>query len=429
VSTVRAQPRPRAPVAASAPAPARRPAQPRTVRLRRHYPGRHVGSISVASIVAWQVALGLVVAGYVYHRGFGPLLIAGVLVLLIVATFTVVTWNGRSLWRWRRVRAAYAKRNRKAQVAPPHDPALAPLREWLPSFELASVAGRRGGRSVGVAYDGTGYVILLGPDREDLIASADPVNVPLRALINLGEAEGVRLSAAQLVVRTLPAPAPTLGPYGAQLAASYAEISTGSTPSSMSWWVALRLEPSRDSTALTLDGTDHDAIRRALRSSVGYATKVLSSSGLPCRPLEETELREVLTLTLAVDPHYMPPSRRERRTRETWRTWMCDGTAHVSGWVRSWPRWGPAALTDVLAAMASIPVLSATASLSFSWSPENAVRCSSFVRVCAPDAKMARTAFRRLSQEASRSGVQLVRLDGEQLPGVLATIPLGGSAP
>jgi type VII secretion protein EccE len=410
---------------AAPPRGSKRPPQRSGVHMRRTYPGRHIGPLPLAPVIAWQVAIGV---GLTAFAAGGPWVIAGAVVPLVVAVLTVLWWNGRPLWRWLRVWMAYRGRNFRAEAGPPSDPAMAPLREWLPRFELASVAGRRGGRSVGVAHDGSGYVVLLGPDREDLIASADPVNIPLRALANLGEAEGIRLASAQLVIRTLPAPAPTLGPYGAQLGASYAEISTGDTPSVMTWWVALRLEPASGGTSATLDGTDHDAVRRALRASVGWATKVLSSSGLPCRPLEESELREVLTLSMSVDPHHVPSARRNRRTKESWRGWTCDGVSHVTGWLRHWPRSGPPTLSRVLAAMAGLPVLSATASLSFTWPSDQTVRCSSFVRVCAPDAKAARTAFRQLSRAAGQSKISVVRLDGEQVPGVLATIPLGGGA-
>jgi ESX secretion system protein EccE len=426
VSAVREHP---AAVPRGAPAPrqrqADRPPSRSTPGMTRTYPGRHLGPVPVATIVAWQAALGILAAGVAYG---GILRFVGAFAVLLVAALTVLWWNGRPLWRWMRVWLAYRSRAARATVGPPHDPALAPIREWLPGFELASVAGRRGGRTVGVAHDGSGYIVLLGPDREDLIASADPVHIPLRALASLGEAEGVRLASAQLVIRMLPAPAPTLGPYGAQLGASYAEISGGATPSVMSWWVALRLEPARDGTSVTLDGRDHDAIRRALRASVGWATKVLSSSGLPCRPLEESELREVLTLTLNVDPQRAPASRRERRTAETWRGWNCDGVAHVAGWVRSWPKAGMPALTNVLGGVSGLPLLAATASLSFTWSPENTVRCSSFVRVSAGDPKTARGAFRQLARHSGRARVSLVRLDGEQFPGILATTPLGGGA-
>jgi type VII secretion protein EccE len=395
-------------------------------RMSRAYAGRHLGPLPVATVVAWQVGIGLLAAGIAQG---GWLLIVGAVVFVLVAGATVVYWNGRPAWRWLRVWASYRGRNSRAGVAPPHDPGLAPIREWLPAFELASVAGRRAERPVGVAHDGAGYVVVLGPRSEDLIASADPVNIPLRALASVGDAEGVRLASAQLLIRTLPAPAPTLGAYGAQVGASYHEISGGSTPSLMSWWIALRLEPGRDGTAVTLDGDDVDAVRRALRTSVGWATKVLSSSGLPCRPLDESELREVLDLTLGVDPQHVPGSRRERRTAESWRGWTCDGVAHVSGWLRSWPRAGIPSLSRLLDAMAGLPVRSATASLGLTWTPEHTVRATTYVRVSADDPKAARTAFRQLTKQSRSARISVVRLDGEQLPGVLATIPLGGGTP
>nr|WP_238362084.1 type VII secretion protein EccE [Actinopolymorpha pittospori] len=197
----------------------------------------------------------------------------------------------------------------------------------------------------------------------------------------------------------------------------------------MSWWIALRLEPGRGGTAVTLDSDDIDAVRRALRTSVGWATKVLSSSGLPCRPLDESELREVLDLTLGVDPQHVPGSRRERRTAESWRGWTCDGVAHVTGWLRSWPRAGIPSMSRLLDAMAGLPVRSATASLGLTWTPEGTVRTTTYVRVSAEDPKAARTAFRQLTKQSRSARISVVRLDGEQLPGVLATIPLGGGTP
>lgn len=392
-----------------------------TARVVRSYPGRRIGPLPLGPLVAWQVGLGTAALGFAYG---GPALIVGVAVLVAVVAATVIWWGGRPLWRWFGVWTAYRRRNAAAKPGAPQDPALAPLREWLPDLALTSVAGRRGQPDVGVAYDGSGYTFLLGPSSEDLISSADPVNVPLRALADLGEAEGIRVASAQLVVRTFPAPSPALGAYGAQLAQSYNEINTAPAPATVAWWVAVRLDPGVGGTGLTLDGENVDAMRRALRTSIGWATKVLSSSGVPCKPLGETELREVLALTMSVDPQYIPQSVRTRRTAETWRGWKCDGIAHATGWVRSWPRAGLPGASRLFAAMAALPV-AATATLTLSWTPENMVRASTFVRIGAESPKQARAAFKQLTKLASKVRVGLVRLDGEHAPGVVATIPLG----
>ena len=377
-------------------------------------------------MIAWQVALG----AFLVALATGNLILELVAALFVIAVgvCTLTWWNGRPLWRWFRVWRGFRFRNRKAAPALPHDPALVPLREWLPEFELASVEGKRGAEQVGIGYDGAGYIALLGPDREDLIASADPVTIPLDALAAVGEAEGVRLASAQLVVHTLPAPVPTLGAYGGQLAQSYTEINAAAAPASVSWWVALRLEPSRDGTAATLDGVDAAAVRRALRTSVGWATKVLSSSGLSCKPLSKGELREVLALTLGVDPHHRPTSLSARRTKEAWRSWSCDGASHISGWVRSWPKNQLAGMTTLLGTMAGQAVRSSTASLSVSWPPGSEMRWSGFVRIVGENPKAARAAYRQFSKQAGKNKTGVVRLDGEQMPGVLNTIPLGGGA-
>lgn len=372
-------------------------------------------------LIAWQVGLAGVALGYAYG---GVTLIVGIVVLLAVAAATLFWWGGRPLWRWFGVWNAHRKRNSAARPGAPHDPALAPIREWLPDLAVTAVAGRRGQPDVGVVYDGSGYTFVLGASTEELISSADPVGIPLGALANLGDAEGIRIASAQLIVRTFPAPSPALGAYGAQLAQSYTEINTAPAPATVAWWVAVRLDPGVAGTGLTLDGEDAEAMRRGLRTSIGWATKVLSSSGLPCRPLGENELREVLALTLSIDPHYIPQSVRNRRTAETWRGWKCDGIAHATGWVRSWPRSGLAAAPRLFAAMAALP-FAATAALTLSWTPENVIRTSTFVRIGAENPKHARAAFKQLSKYASRGKVSLARLDGEHVPGVLATIPLG----
>lgn len=427
MSAVRQQPRsaPARPRPAQRRAQRKAPRRPNTRhRLARSYLGRHLGPVPLGPLICWQLAIGLLAVGL--GRG-GLMVILGALAVIVVAVFTLVPVNARPLWRAIGVWLRFNSRSSRAQIAPPHDPELAPLREWLPDLELTSIVGKRGGPQIGVCYDGSAYVVVLGPDGEDLISSAEPVNVPLRALADIGQAEGVRLASAQLVVRTVPAPAPTLGPYGAQLAESYHEVNqAAAAPAQVSWWIALRLEPSWSGTSFALESDDEDGIRRGLRRAAAAATRVLSSSGLPCKSLDEAELRDVLQLTTASDPRQVPPAARVRRSKETWQSWTCDGSAHSTAWVRKWPARGLPSMAQLLNAMAGLPALSATASLSLSWPPENEVRCSAFVRITSDGPRNARTGIDHLYRGLSRSGFGLTKLDGEQVPGLLATIPLGG---
>lgn len=394
--------------------------------LVRVAPGRHLGPIPVAPLVAWQI--GLVVAVIVAVRG-GPWLALAAVIVLALVVLTLIRHRQRALWRWLRVWQLFRRRRRAARPVQ-HEPVLGPLREWLPELEITAIDGRRGA-SIGVVFDGTAYTMVLGPDGEELITSANPDTIPLRALGEVGEVEGIRLASAQLLVRTVPAPAPMLGTYAPRVGASYTEINQTFAPASASWWIALRLEPARsaDSLAVDSDGVPSEALVRALRKLLGWSTKVLASSGLPCRALDENEIREVVALTSGSDPTVPPPTRRDRRTRETWTRMTVDSTTHITGWVTKFPRRGLRAMTSVWSAMAALPVDAATAALILVWSPSGELRCSAYVRVQTTDARAAQRALTQLGRNLGRARVRFARLDGEQLPGLVATIPLGGGTP
>ena len=83
-------------------------------------------------------------------------------------------------------------------------------------------------------------------------------------------------------------------------------------------------------------------------------------------------------------------------------------------------------MSQLLGAMAGLPALSATASLTMSWPPENEVRCTAFVRLTSDNPRNARAGLDHLSRALTRNGFGLTKLDGEQVPGLVATIPLGG---
>lgn len=389
-------------------------------------PGRHLGPIPLAPLVIWQVVLAAALGSA--SRG-GPWLIVAAVLVLALVVLTLVRHRGRALWRWLRVWRGFRSRRRAARAVQ-HEPLLGPLREWLPELEITAIDGRRGS-SIGVLFDGSAYTMVLGPDGDELITSANPDTIPLHALAEVREVEGIRLASAQLLVRTVAAPAPILGNYAPQVGASYAEINPTFAPASAAWWIALRLEPARSADSLEIDdeGVASETLVRALRKLLGWSTKVLASSGLPCRALDENEVREVVALTSGADPAVTPPGRRDRRTNETWTRMNLDASAHATGWVTRFPRRGLRAMTSVWSAMAALPVHSSTAALILAWSPSGELRCSAYVRVCAGDGRSAQRALTQLGRSLGRARVRFARLDGEQLPGLLATIPLGGGVP
>ncbi len=80
----------------------------------------------------------------------------------------------------------------------------------------------------------------------------------------------------------------------------------------------------------------------------------------------------------------------------------------------------------LLPVLAEVPAQSTSLALMIEPGAGDAeVRC--LVRVAAPPAQLA-GACQHLVEAATRSGVELFRLDGEQLPAVYATAPTGGGA-
>lgn len=392
----------------------------RSARPRLAPAGARIGPISLAALVAWQVVIALLLFGL---RDPGWILIVALLALVLVAAVTLVPWHGRLLGHWLGVWSGFRRRADAAGSAP-YDPMLGPLREWLPELTVTSTASRTG-TPIGVVYDGSGYSAVLAPEIEDLITATGPAPIPLQALAGLGSMDRIRFTSVQFVVRTTPAPVPRLRAYAGQLATSYDEINSVGAPAMSSWWLGLRYDPSVAVGALGVGADDTEAVARELRSSVTWTSSVLSSSGLPCRPLDEPGVREVLALTSGAQVDAAPPHG-VRRTSETWSVWTGDQMSHVTGWVRDWPSDGLAGMTRLLGALAAAPADSATAALTFSWPAGRAMRVSAYVRVSARDVEDARKAFGVVQRTARTFGCRVIRLDGEHLRGLLATIPFGG---
>ncbi len=56
----------------------------------------------------------------------------------------------------------------------------------------------------------------------------------------------------------------------------------------------------------------------------------------------------------------------------------------------------------------------------------DAVAFSCFIRIAAGSENQLGESGKLLEQRAAQAGAGLTRLDGEQLPGLVATVPLGG---
>lgn len=158
----------------------------------------------------------------------------------------------------------------------------------------------------------------------------------------------------------------------------------------------------------------------------------LSGAGFDATVLTEQELSSALATSACAGPSLpvradgsTPPG---RRTGETSRTWSCDGRWHTAYWVRRWPRpGGGASMPRLVALLTSVPALATTFSLTLERGDRQEVAAAGHLRISAGSGEELRAARQELERVARGVRVSLVRLDREQLPGVLATLPLGGA--
>lgn len=118
-----------------------------------------------------------------------------------------------------------------------------------------------------------------------------------------------------------------------------------------------------------------------------------------------------------------------RRTEESSRSWRCDNRRHTTYWVRRWPQLGGSdgpSLPQLVALLTAVPALATTFSLTLRRGERQDVSLCGHLRVTGRGDDELVAARRSLEDAARRAGAGLNRLDREQLPGVLATLPLGG---
>ncbi len=110
------------------------------------------------------------------------------------------------------------------------------------------------------------------------------------------------------------------------------------------------------------------------------------------------------------------------RSAERWDAWSCDGVDQVSYWVSSWPQQAPRG-PGLLSYVAEAPGVVSTVSLTLTGEVEDGVNFHGLVRLSGRSVDELGDWLEKLAQ---RSGAKVARLNGEQAPAVLATLPLGG---
>ncbi|WP_078891892.1 type VII secretion protein EccE [Streptomyces sp. NRRL S-350] len=413
-------------------------------------PGLLGGRLKLQQLVLVEVAAALVAVGWTISRpaaaGFG----AVALLLLVVA---VVPLRGRTIPELLRVRAALKSRRRNARtLLPPAgtDPALAPALELEPGLRTcthateAEFGGRPVRRETGMVGDGTflSSVLLVQAKDQPLRPVRTALPLPLDVVCSALTVDDITLESVQLVQHTQPAPAPHL-PEQSLAARAYRELPDGtSTPGLRLTWVALKLDPERAATAVRARGGGEEGARKALQRVTDQLAGRLNSAGFNATVLDERELIAALAISACANPIAVAGRQgtgsgggTTRRTQEGNRFWRIDDRWHTTYGISRWPQLsrpggapGRIAAPDLVNLITGSPALASTFSLTAGHGTGGSVTISGHLRVTGRSESEVGLVGRQVETRAQSAGLGLVRLDLEQAPGMLATLPLGGAS-
>lgn len=369
--------------------------------------------------------------------GMAALVPAAVVALLLVL-LAFARRRGRSLPEWlatAREMRARQKRAENTSIPPGTEPGLVPAVECEPALRTYSY-GARDRRPVGIVGDGTFVtaVLQVEADATALRAERSRQPLPLGLVRDALEVDGIRLESAQIVLHTQPAPALHL-PQQSVAVANYLPLQeqTGA-PAVRITWIALKLDPELCAEAVAARGGGLTGAQKCVVRAADHLASRLTGAGFRARVLDEEELVAALATSACANPLVTAEAgrseTRERRTEESGRSWRCDNRRHTTYWVRRWPQLGAGragSLPQFVAGVTAVPALATTFSLTLARGERQEVSLCGHLRVTGRSDDELVAARRALEGAARQAGAGLARLDREQLPGMLATLPLGGA--
>ncbi|MZF52256.1 type VII secretion protein EccE [Streptomyces sp. SID5594] len=382
-------------------------------------------------IIEAALAVGVVGAAL----GGAWLVPAGVLVVLLVL-LAVVRRRGRALQDWLAGALLLKARRRAAAPGADAEPMLAPVAENVPGFG-PHIYVDRDHRTVGMLGDGTFLTaaVRVEASGEALRPAFGARSLPLSLLGDALQVDDIVLESAQLVQQVRAAPAPHL-PQQSVARLSYAPLQdkTGA-PALRMTWVAVKLDPELCREAIEARGGGLEGAQRALVRVADHVASRITGAGFRAVVLDQDELNSAVATSACANPLLSgragrPDAAPQRRTMETSRVWRCDDRWHTTYAVDRWPELGRGAtpLPQLVALLTSVPAYATTFSLTVRrGARQGETSVSGHVRVTGGSDTELVGVRRILEQAARHAKVGLVRLDREQLPGVLATLPLGGA--
>ncbi|MEU9477381.1 type VII secretion protein EccE [Streptomyces sp. NPDC048191] len=395
------------------------------------------GSFALQRLVLLEIAAALALCGWLVGT-IALIALAPVAALFVV--LAVVRRRGRSLPEWLSTLLALRARRRRAASTPPApgtDSGLAPAVECDPALRTYSYSrgDDRDQRPIGMVGDG-GFltaVLQVESDADALRAERSRRPLPLALVRDVLEVDGIRLESAQIVVHTQPAPALHL-PQQSVVVSNYAPLQaqTGS-PAVRITWIALKLDPELCPEAVAARGGGLTGAQKCLTRAAEHLSSRLTGAGFRASVLTEEELTAAIATSACANPMVTAQAGRgeapQRRTEESSRSWRCDNRRHTTYWVRRWPQLGGSggSLGQLVAQLTEVPALATTFSLTLAAGAQQDVAITGHLRITGRSNQELTNARRDLERAARQARTGLARLDREQLPGVLATLPLGGA--
>ncbi len=383
-----------------------------------------IGNVHVGQIVCWELAVAAIAA--TIGRPASVVIPAAITAAVILGV-TTIRVDQRWVYQWIALFLRYAARRRRWQFDP---------EECRGSTLLAAVA--RGARADVLDLDGTevalichagGMTAILEPLPSEsglIVESSRPLPAPTALLPNAEAGEPV--VAAQVVVHT--APAPALRADTNATGTSYRYLGRGLVPAQRRCLIALQ-------ALRTADGHSDSELRAALASAVRRLQRRLRKDGMRVRVLDRGD---ALTALLALARLEAPPSGASNapeaqpgpagpdEINEQWNHWSTGREVQTAFRLREWPDLADPVGREFVDRMAGVSSLATTVAVSARRRGEE-IEVEAVVRLTLPMVSSVDPASDQVAAAAELCGARVERLDGEQVFGVAASLPLGGFLP
>jgi type VII secretion protein EccE len=347
-------------------------------------------------IVAAQLALALLIAGLAAG-------LAWAVPALLLAFFILVLTTGRLRRRWTYEWLAHGWRYLARPRTLPTGADAATLLDFVrPAATVSTV--EIDGANVGVVVDPLGLTALVEIGDPSALLGDPSLTVPeLTALLPVHGKPAMRI---QLLMSGVAAPSAQAGAGAA--GTSYRQLTEGRVLAQQRVVIAVH--------ARRVGGFDDADLRTALIGSLRRVRRRLDRDRLPCRTLAAESVLRVIAETALHAP--------DQPVRETWTGLEIGGLRQVTYRLSNWPRRNAELAKNLVPRLIVLPSSTTTVSLTV----EDHARAELTVRLAAADPAALANAVAALRRLLDTTDGTLERLDGAQLAGLGATLPLGGVA-